>query len=86
MKAKKRKDPGMVINVPLELAREIFSESGDLQSARFPAIMILADAIGKALPASHGESVKRPKPTILSKSRKPKTSFKRPENYPFLTR
>ena len=88
MKPKKSKDSGLIINVPLELARDIFSESGDLPSAKFPAIMILADTIGKALSKGHEESTKRPKPTILSKSKKTSTSThrKRLYEYPLLTR
>jgi hypothetical protein len=84
---KKPKDSGLVISVPLELARDIFSESGDLQSERFPAIMILADTIGKALPPTHEDTKKRPKPTVITKTRKPKsTHHRKPFELPMLTR
>lgn len=59
-----------MINVPLELAREIYLESGDLPFAKFPAIMSLADSVGKALNMSAEESVIQPKPTILGRSGK----------------
>lgn len=80
---KKTKDSGLIISVPFELARDIFSESGDLPSTSFPAIMILADTIGKALPPTQEDAKKRPTPTIISKTRKPKSAHnKKPlENY-----
>jgi hypothetical protein len=84
---KRPKNSGLVINVPLDLARDIFSESGDLQSAKFPAIMILADTIGKALPPMHKDTKKRPKPTVITKTRKPKsTHHRKPFEIPLLTR
>jgi hypothetical protein len=48
----------------------------------------LTDTIGKALSKGHEESTKRPKPTILSKSKKTTTSTnrKRLYEYPLLTR
>jgi hypothetical protein len=46
----------------------------------------LADTIGKALSKGHEESTKRPKPTILSKSKKTTTHRKRLYEYPLLTR
>jgi hypothetical protein len=76
----------VTISVPLDLAREIFSESGDLPSARFPAIIILAETIGKALPAPHEDRKKRTKPTIITRTRKPKTSYRKPFELPILTR
>jgi hypothetical protein len=81
---KKTKDRSLIINVPLELARDIFSESGDLQTAKFPAIMILADTIGKALSKGHEETKKRPKPTIISRARKT-TTHRKSFEYPLLT-
>ena len=87
MTPKKPRDSGLIISVPLELARDIFSESGDLSSAKFPAIMILADTIGKALPPTHEDTKKRPKPTVITKTRKPKaTHHRKPFELPMLTR
>lgn len=84
MTPKKPKNKGLIINVPLELAREIFNESGDLPTARFPAIIILADTIGKALSKGHEETKKRPKPTIISRARKT-TTHRKAFDYPLLT-
>jgi hypothetical protein len=84
---KKPKDVGLIISVPLELARDIFAESGDLQSEKFPAIMILADTIGKALPPTHENTKKRPKPTVITKTRKSRaTQNRKPFELPLLTR
>jgi len=84
---KKPKDKSLIISVPLELARDIFSESGDLQSEKFPATMILADTIGKALPPSHEDAKKRPKPTIIIKTRRSTAAHHRkPFELPFITR
>jgi hypothetical protein len=82
---KKPKNSSLIINVPLELARDIFNESGDLPTARFPAIMILADTMGKALNKGHEETKKRPKPTIISRARKT-TTHRKTFEYPLLTR
>jgi hypothetical protein len=82
---KKPKNSSLIINVPLELARDIFNESGDLPTARFPAIMVLADTMGKALNKDREETKKRPKPTIISRTRKTTTHRKTLE-YPLLTR
>jgi hypothetical protein len=77
----------LIISVPLELARDIFRESGDLPSAKFPAIMILADTVGRALPFTHEDTKKRPKPTIITRTRKPKsTHHRKPFELPLLTR
>jgi hypothetical protein len=59
----------------MELARDIFRESGDLPFAMFPATMTLANTIGKALNASHKESAKQLKPTILRRNRKAVVAF-----------
>jgi hypothetical protein len=59
----------------MELARDIFRESGDLPFAMFPATMTLANTIGKALSGSHKESAKQLKPTILHRSRKAVVAF-----------
>jgi hypothetical protein len=85
LKPKKPRDSGLIINVPLELARDIFSESGDLPAAKFPATMILADTIGKALSSGREENTKRPKPTILSKTKKTTIPRKRLYENPILT-
>jgi len=82
---KKPKNSSLIINVPLELARDIFNESGDLPTARFPAIMVLADTMGKALNKDREETKKRPKPTIISRARKTAPHRKTLE-YPLLTR
>jgi len=65
---KPKKNPGLVIHVPMELAWDIYRESGDLQFAVFPATMTLIDTIGKALSASCRENKKQLKPTILRRS------------------
>jgi hypothetical protein len=80
---KKFKEAGLIISVPLELAREIFVESGDLPSTKFPAIMILADTIGKALPQTPEDAKKRSMPIIIAKTRKAKSAHDRKplENY-----
>jgi hypothetical protein len=84
---KKPKDAGLFISVPFELARDIFSESGDLRSEKFPAIMILADTIGKALPPTHEDTKKRPKPTVITKTRKSRAvHHRKPFELPFITR
>lgn len=85
MTPKKQKNSSLIINVPLELARDIFTESGDLPTAKFPAIMILAGTIGKALSKSHEETKRRPKPTIISGARKT-TTHRKTFEYPMLTR
>jgi len=68
--ARKSKDQSLIIRVPVELARDIYRESGDLQFAMFPATMTLIDTLGKALGASKKESVKQLKPIILRRDRK----------------
>ena len=70
MTARKSKDQSLIIRVPVELARDIYRESGDLQFAMFPATMTLIDTLGKALGASKKESVKQLKPIILRRDRK----------------
>lgn len=82
---KKPRDSGLLISVPLDLARDIFSESGDLSPAEFPAIMVLADTIGKALPAIHEDTKKRPKPIVLAKTKKVKAKHRKPFDLPLLT-
>ena len=84
MNKRKRKDTGLIINVPIELAREIFSESGDLPVAKFPAIIALSESIGKALRLSREEK-QQPKPTIMFRTRKPTVTHKKIE-YPLFTR
>jgi hypothetical protein len=84
---KRPKDSGLVISVPLELARDIFSESGDLQCEKFPAIMILADTIGKALPPTSENTKKRPRPTVITRTKKPKAArHRKPFELPLLIR
>jgi hypothetical protein len=70
LNARKSKDPSLIIRVPIELARDIYRESGDLQFAMFPATMTLIETIGKALGASKKETTKQLKPTILRRGRK----------------
>ena len=60
----------MIIRVPIELARDIYRESGDLEFAVFPATMTLVDTIGKALGAGKKETAKPLRPTILRRNRK----------------
>jgi hypothetical protein len=76
----------LTVSIPLDLAREIFSESGNLPTARFPATIILAETIGKALPTSHEDTKKRSKPTIITRTRKPRTAHRKPFDLPILTR
>jgi hypothetical protein len=84
---KKPKDSSLIIRVTLELAHDIFSESGDLPSTSFPALMILAEAIGKALPLPDEDAKKRPTPTIITKTREPKPAHNRtPFEFALLTR
>lgn len=75
LNARKPEDVGLIVRVPTELARDIFRESGDLPFAMFPATMTLANTIGKALSASHKESAKQLKPTILRRNRKAAIAF-----------
>ncbi len=75
-----------MINVPVELALEIYRESGDLPFIKFPAITTLADSIGKALNIGHEEKVTPPKATVLYRKRKPTISHREVQNYPLLTR
>ena len=70
LKAHKAKDRSLILRVPIELARDIYRESGDLQFAMFPATMTLIDTIGKALRADKTEIIKQLKPTILRRDRK----------------
>ena len=83
MNSRKRKDSGLIINVPIELAREIFSESGDLPVARFPAIIALSESIGKALKLSREEK-EQSKPVVMFRTRKSATTRKKIE-YPLFT-
>lgn len=75
MNTRKVEDVSLIIRVPTELARDIFRESGDLPFAMFPATMTLANTIGKALSASHKESAKQLKPTILRRNGKAVVAF-----------
>lgn len=70
LKERKPKEPGLVIHVPMDLARDIYREGGDLQFAMFPAIMAMVDTIGKALSARNKKGIRQPKPTILRRSRR----------------
>lgn len=83
MNARKHKDSGLIINLPIELAREIFSESGDLPVAKFPAIIALSESIGKALRLSREEK-QQPKPVVMFRTRKPAATHKKIE-YPLFT-
>jgi hypothetical protein len=56
--------------VPVELARDMYRESGDLQFAMFPATMTMMEAIGKALGVGKKKTTKQLKPTILRRDRK----------------
>jgi hypothetical protein len=86
LNAKKPKNPRLIINIPVELAREIFRESGDLGVGEFPALLILADSIGEAMSAGHYETAIPQKPTILRKSRKTTVSHRGPRKHILLTR
>jgi hypothetical protein len=70
LKAHKSRDQSLIVRVPVELARDIYRESGDLQFAMFPATMTLVDTLGKALGASRKETAKQLRPTILRRDRK----------------
>ena len=88
MNTKKHKEVGLIINVPGELAREIYRESGDLPFVKFPAMITLADSIGKALNICHEEKVALPKATVLYRKRKPTPTIahKGYQDYPLLSR
>lgn len=86
MNARKPKDHGLIIRVPIELARDIYRESGDLQFAMFPATMTLIDTIGKALGASKKENTRQLKPTLLRRDRKTTVSHEDLRTPTILTR
>lgn len=86
LNARKPKELGLVIYVPAELARDIYRESGDLQFARFPATMTVADTIGKALTSGNKKGTKQPKPMILRRSKRPSISHEDLNTPTILTR
>jgi hypothetical protein len=72
--------------VPIELARDIYRESGDLEFAMFPATMTLIETIGKALGASSREIMKPLKPTVLRRGKKLTATHEDPRVPTILTR
>jgi len=59
---------GIVINLPIDLAMEIFRESGDLPVSEFPAIMKLANDIGEILNMERKEDATYVKPAFIFKN------------------
>jgi len=86
MLTRKVREQSLVVRIPLALARDFFSESGDLPSDRFPTIMILAEAVGRSLPVVREDSRKRPKPVVLKETRKTKSMRRNPLELPLLMR
>ena len=86
MLTRKVQEQSLIVRIPLDLARDFFSESGDLPSDRFPATMILAEAVGKSLPAKREDKRKRAKPVVLKKTKKSMMTSRSPFELPLLTR
>jgi hypothetical protein len=49
MSLRKPKVAEIVVRIPVELAIDLFNESGDLPSADFPAVMKLVESIAEVL-------------------------------------
>lgn len=59
---------GVVIHLPVDLAIEIFRESGDLPVSEFPAILKFADSIAEILDMGQNENNIHTEPTFMTKS------------------
>lgn len=57
---------GVVIHIPVDLAKEIFRESGDLPISEFPAILKFADSIADVLDIENENNV-HIEPTFMTK-------------------
>lgn len=53
MSSRKAKIVGVIIHMPIDLAIEIFRESGNLAVSEYPAIEKLAECIAEALDIEH---------------------------------
>jgi len=58
---------GVVIHLPIDLAIEIFRESGDLPVSEFPAILKFADSIAEVLDIEQNENNVHAELTFISK-------------------
>ena len=59
MSLRKPKVAEIVVRIPVELAIDLFNESGDLPSADFPAIMKLVESISEVLDIVQAEKASR---------------------------
>jgi len=68
MSQKKPKVLGLVIHLPIDLAIEIFRESGDLPISEFPAILKFADSIAEILDMEQPKNSAYAELTFMPKS------------------
>ena len=68
MSQEKPKVLGLVVHLPIDLAIEIFRESGDLPISEFPAILKFADSIAEVLDMEQNENSAYAGPTFMSKT------------------
>jgi len=59
---------GVVIHLPIDLAIEIFRESGDLPMSEFPAIVKFAERVGEILNMEQNEGAVCVKPAFIFKN------------------
>jgi len=68
MSQEKPKVLGLVIHLPIDLAIEVFRESGDLPISEFPAILKFADSIAEILDMEQHKNSAYAEPTFMPKS------------------
>jgi len=68
MPQEKSKVLAVIVHLPIDLALEIYRESGDLSISEFPSILKFAESIAEALDIGHIENGKNPKLTFFSQS------------------
>jgi hypothetical protein len=59
----------LVIQLPIELAEDIFRESGNLAISEFPATIEFAESLAEVLNFEHKEDTRYPEPTMMVKNR-----------------
>ena len=68
MSQEKPKVLGLFIHLPIDLAIEIFRESGDLAVSEFPAILKFADSIAEVLDMEQDKNSAYAELTFMPKS------------------
>jgi len=68
MTQREPKVAGIIIHLPIDLAIEIFRESGDLSISEFPAIVKFADYVAETLNMEQDEMGTYAEPIVMSEN------------------